>query len=196
MSDNDNRKLIQPSLEIQIHGLAPSVTVHKSMCQIHSEAKRMAMSEFWAKKGLLQERIRRTGGLCSKNPKLPEKFQQSTFKGQVRERNPRVWNLSTAEIIYFLCCISRHANEEHQTTGSLSFFSLGLQGKSPCSTHVDSSPFPSGFSSTWRSYWRAQFSPVGINANPLLQKEGWPRRKKWDQILLLACINCEVEFLC
>lgn len=46
MSDNDNRKLIQPSLEIQIHGLAPSVTVHKSMCQIHSEAKRMAMSEF------------------------------------------------------------------------------------------------------------------------------------------------------
>ena len=71
------------------------------MCPIHSEAKRMEMSEFWAKKGLLQERIRRTGGLCSKNPKLPENFQQSIFKGQVRERNPRVWNLSTAEIIYF-----------------------------------------------------------------------------------------------
>ena len=80
-----------------------------------------------------------------KIPKLPEKFQQSIFKGQVRERNPRVWNLSTAEIIYFLCCTSRHANEEHQTTGSLSFFSLGLQGKSPCSTHVDLSPFSQWF---------------------------------------------------
>lgn len=145
MSDNDNRKLIQLSLEIQIHGLAPFVTVHKSMCPIHSEAKQMEMSAFWANKGLLQEHRRRTGGLCSQNPKLPEKFQQSIFKGQVRERNPRVWNLSTAEIIYFLCCTSRHANEEHQTTGSLSFFSLGLQGKSPCSTHVDLSPFSQWF---------------------------------------------------
>lgn len=129
MSDNDNRKLIQPSLEMQIHGLAPFVTVRRSICPAHSEAKQTEMSEFWAKKGLLQEHIRRTGGLCSKTPKLPERFQQSIFKGQIRERNPRVCNLSTAEIIYFLCCTSRHANEEHQTTGSLSFFSLGLQGE-------------------------------------------------------------------
>lgn len=80
MSDNDNRKLIQPSLEIQIHGLAPSVTVHKSMCPIHSEAKRMAMSEFWANKGLLQERIRRTGGLCSKKSQTPWKVSAKHFQ--------------------------------------------------------------------------------------------------------------------
>lgn len=136
MSDNDNRKLIQPSLEIQIHGLAAFVTVHKFMCPIHNEAKQMEMSEFWAKKHLLQGHIRRTGGLCSKNPKLPGGFRQSIFKGQVRERNPRVCNLSTAEIIYFLCCTSRHANEEHQTTGSLCFSSLCQQGKmSVPSTH-------------------------------------------------------------
>ena len=73
---------------------------------------------------------------AQKNPKLPGGFQQSIFKGQVRERNPRVCNLSTAEIIYFLCRTSRHANEKHQTTGSLSFSSLCLQGKmSVPSTH-------------------------------------------------------------
>ena len=32
----------------------------------------------------------RTGGLCFKNPKLPEGFQQSNFKGQVREGGRRV----------------------------------------------------------------------------------------------------------
>ena len=46
MSDNDNRKLIQPSLEMQIHGLAPFVTVRRSISPTHSEAKQTDMSEF------------------------------------------------------------------------------------------------------------------------------------------------------
>ena len=80
MSDNDNRKLIQPPLEIQIHGLAAFVTVHKFMCPIHSEAEQMEMSEFWAKKPLLQGHIRRTGGLCSKKSQTPWRVSAKHFQ--------------------------------------------------------------------------------------------------------------------
>ena len=50
---------------------------------MHSEAKQAETSEFGAEGGLLQGHTRRTGGLCSKNSKLPEGFQQSIFKSPV-----------------------------------------------------------------------------------------------------------------
>ena len=41
--------------------------------------------EFGAEKRLLQGHMRRKSGSCPPNPELPKEFQQSIFKGQVRE---------------------------------------------------------------------------------------------------------------
>ena len=55
-------------------------------------------AEYGAEKGLLQGHARRRGGggvaHAPKNPKLPKGFQQSIFKGQVREGRGRLWQNS------------------------------------------------------------------------------------------------------
>ena len=57
---------------------------------MHSEPKQTKASGSGAEKVLLQGHARRTGGSCLKNPDLPKGFQQSIFKGQVRDGRPRV----------------------------------------------------------------------------------------------------------
>ena len=57
---------------------------------MHSEAKQSETLVFGEDNSLLQGHARRTGSLCSKPPKLLEVFQQSIFKGQVREGHPRL----------------------------------------------------------------------------------------------------------
>ena len=64
----------------------PRVTQCKFVCRTHSNAKQ---TDSGAEKGLLQSRARKKGVLCSKNPELPERFQQSIFKGQLREGHLR-----------------------------------------------------------------------------------------------------------
>ena len=57
---------------------------------MHSEAKQTKTSEFGVEKGLLQGAARRMGGSCPKNSKLPRRFQESIFKGQVKEGLSRI----------------------------------------------------------------------------------------------------------
>ena len=60
------------------------------MCQMYSEAKQTETSGFRAEKGLSQGHARRQVARVPQTPKLPEGFQQSVFKGQVREGGRRV----------------------------------------------------------------------------------------------------------
>ena len=60
------------------------------MCLMQSEAKQSETLVFGEDKSLLQGHARRTSSLCSETPKLLEVFQQSIFKGQVREEHPRL----------------------------------------------------------------------------------------------------------
>lgn len=58
------------------------------VCPTRSEARQTETSAFGAKRGLFQGHTAKTGGSCSEQlpkPKLPKGFQQSVFKGQVRE---------------------------------------------------------------------------------------------------------------
>ena len=60
-----------------------SVTKHKFVCQMHSEAKQTETSEFGAEKSLLQGHARRMGDSASKTTELltvfREKFLQAKF---------------------------------------------------------------------------------------------------------------------
>ena len=60
-----------------------SVTKHKSVCQMHNEAKQTEMSEFGAQKGLLQGHARKMGDSGSKTTELltafRDKFLQAKF---------------------------------------------------------------------------------------------------------------------
>ena len=58
---------------------------HMFMCPTHSEAKQTETSEFGAEKGLLQGQAKSRVGCTPQIPELPEGFQQSIFKGKVRE---------------------------------------------------------------------------------------------------------------
>ena len=58
----------------------------KFVCPTHSEAKQTETLEVGAEKDLLQGHAGRKGGSYPKSPELLEGFQQSTFKGEVRER--------------------------------------------------------------------------------------------------------------
>ena len=95
---------------------------------MYSEAKQNKTFKFEAEKGLLQDQARITGGLCFKNPKLPEVFQQAIFKGKVRERCPRVcdqlvhnsligwwWSILKRQKVWRLC------SHDHQV---VNFFHL------------------------------------------------------------------------
>ena len=72
----------------------PDVTECKFVCLTHVETKQTEMSEFGAEKGLLQGHARGGGWLVPRKPQIPEGFQQSTFKGKVREG--RGWLLETS----------------------------------------------------------------------------------------------------
>lgn len=58
------------------------------MFLIHSEGQQTEMSQFGAEKDLLQDQARRTGSLCSKDPKSG--FQGRVFKDSVRGKVHRM----------------------------------------------------------------------------------------------------------
>ena len=71
-------------------GLTDIVTECKFMCPTDNEAKRYRNVGVWSRERFIAGPGKETGDLCpSKNPKLPEEFQHSMFKGQVREGRPR-----------------------------------------------------------------------------------------------------------
>ena len=61
------------------------VTESKFKCLMPGEAKQTEILEFGAEKDLLQGHARRWVAFASKNPEVPESFQQSVFKNKVRE---------------------------------------------------------------------------------------------------------------
>ena len=62
-----------------------SVTQHKFMLLMPSEARQYQNTRVGTEEGLLQGHERKTGGSCSANPNLSEGFQQSIFKSKMRE---------------------------------------------------------------------------------------------------------------
>ena len=89
------------------------------MCPTHSEAKHTETLEFGAEKGLLQGHARRRLAHAPQNPELSEGFQQSIFKGQVREGDGRVCDrfmhnsLAASEVIG-----PCHRGSHHQSLGT------------------------------------------------------------------------------
>ena len=146
MSDNDNRKLIQPPLEIQIHGLAAFVTVHKFMCPIHSEAEQMEMSEFWAKKPLLQGHIRRTGGLCSKKiPNSLEGFSKAFSKARWGRGIQGCVICLQQKLFTFYVVLQDMQMRNIKQLVHCPFLHFAYKGKCLCPAHIDLSPFSQQF---------------------------------------------------
>ena len=70
------------------------------ICPMHNETKQTETSEeFGSVKGLLQANARRRVAPDPENSELLKRFQQSTFKGKVREVD--CWKLFGVEIFYF-----------------------------------------------------------------------------------------------
>lgn len=80
------RQSLENCLAISTKG-KHTVTKCKFVCLMHGEAKQNKMLELGAEKGLLQGQARRTRGACPPNPELLKGFQQSIFKGKVREEH-------------------------------------------------------------------------------------------------------------
>ena len=59
-----------------------SVTKLKSLCLTHSEAKTI---EVWSKDRFIVRPSKETGRSGLKKPEFPEGFQQSPYKGKLRE---------------------------------------------------------------------------------------------------------------
>ena len=65
---------------------------------------------FGAEKGLLQGQARRMGGSCSPNPELLKGFEQSNFKGKVREGSLRVSDQPVQNPLIVWCWSNREVN--------------------------------------------------------------------------------------
>lgn len=65
--------------------LGQSLLPNANSCAPHSEVKHTKKSECGTEKGLLHGHARSWRSHAKKNAKLPKGFQQSIFKGQLRE---------------------------------------------------------------------------------------------------------------
>ena len=61
------------------------VNKRKFVCPMDSEAKQYRNIRVWSRERFIAGPCKEMGGLCPANPELLEGFQQSTFKGKVRE---------------------------------------------------------------------------------------------------------------
>ena len=52
---------------------------------MHSEAKGYQRVGVWSRESFVAGPQKETGGSCLQNPELPKSFQQSPFRGEVRE---------------------------------------------------------------------------------------------------------------
>ena len=70
------------------------VTKSKFSCLTHIEAKQTRNIRVWSKEKFIEGPCKERGGLCPQNPKRLKGFQQSTFKGKVREGHLWLWQIS------------------------------------------------------------------------------------------------------
>ena len=56
--------------------------------------------QFGAEKGLLQGQARRTGGSCTKKPKLPDAFMRRSFLGKVWDEDCRLCDFSSDWLVW------------------------------------------------------------------------------------------------